>query len=82
MKQLPENEEAPAGRQGAISDEETHVGCPSALVASIRLARVALTEAEFWEWIDGLHHPIAPEWTGSDDSMSLYREYAARETGQ
>lgn len=73
---------APAGRQGAISDEDTLEECPVALIQSIRLARAALTHEEFWEWIDGLRHPIAPARTGLEDSMELYRDYLAGEMAQ
>ncbi|MEI6279085.1 MAG: hypothetical protein WCQ16_06855, partial [Verrucomicrobiae bacterium] len=78
----PENEEAPAGRQGAISDEETIEECTSPLAESIRLARVALTQVEFEEWLDNLLFPVEFVQTGSEDSMILYREYVARESGQ
>ena len=82
MRAPPENEEAPAGRQGAISDEETDHQYTSPLAESIQLARVALTQVEFREWMGNLRFPVESVQTGLEDSMVLYREYAARESGQ
>jgi len=79
MSAHPENEEMAEGIVSAASGEEAQT---SSLVESVRLARVVLTEAEFWEWIDGLRHPIAPARTGLEDSMQLYRDYLAGEMAQ
>ena len=75
MRAPPENEEAPAGRQGAISDEETFEECTSPLAESIRLARVALTQIEFREWLDNLLFPVEFVPTGQQDNAKLARAY-------
>lgn len=82
MKASPDNEEAPDVWQVATSDKETFEGGNSLLADSIRLARTALTQEEFREWMESLRFSVDYAQTGLEHSMELYREYVPREAGQ
>ena len=79
MKGHPENEELPPDRQGAISDEETEIGCAGMLIESIRFARCVLSHEEFHEWMESLRFHVAFEQVGSDSTKLLDRYHVARE---
>jgi len=47
----PDKKEAPAGRHGAISGEETNNKYSMFQLEAIRFAKIALSLSEFEEWI-------------------------------
>ena len=71
----PRYEEAPAGRQGAISGKEIHSKYSCSMREAIRFARIALTPTELSEWMTNLLFDIKGVPSGAEDLKNLCREY-------
>ena len=78
MNAPPENEKAPACRQGALSVEQMYGLYPETKGESIRLAAAALSAAEFNEWITNLLFRIHCVPSGAEDLTSLCGEYRGK----
>lgn len=69
----------PDGVQQTISPRGEPFTRVSSQTCSIQLARAALSEEEFWEWLEnsGLLQDAGPD--GMEDCLLLYREYLSSE---